>query len=51
MRFSAREFAMPSAAVDLGKAEVVCPPFKMASMLTVIVDDWRSNASVSRLHL
>jgi chemotaxis response regulator CheB len=40
-RRSALAFAMPSAAIDLGKAEIVCPPCQMARLLTLLVEDWQ----------
>jgi two-component system chemotaxis response regulator CheB len=40
-RRSAIAFAMPSAAIDLGKAEIVCAPGQMARMLALIAEDWQ----------
>lgn len=39
-RRSASNFEMPSAAIDLGKAEFVCSPRRMAQVLTSIAEDW-----------
>lgn len=37
---SALAFEMPSAAIDLGRAEIVVPPWRMAEMLKIIAEDW-----------
>lgn len=39
-RRSSTAFVMPSAAIDLGKAEIVCPPRQMARLLALLVEDW-----------
>ena len=41
-RRSAFAFDMPSAAIDLGRAEIVVPPRRMAEMLEIIAEDWCS---------
>ena len=43
-RRSATDFEMPSAAIDLGRAEIVCSPSRMAQVLTLLAQDWREGA-------
>ena|GEM_PF-2012930 len=40
-RHSSTDFEMPSAAIDMGRAEIVCPPWKMAEVLTLVAEDWQ----------
>lgn len=40
-RVSAINFEMPSAAIDFGRAEIVCSPSQMAKVLTLIAQDWQ----------
>jgi len=44
-RISSEYFEMPSAAIDLAKAEIVMAPRRMASVLQIIAEDWRGGAS------
>ncbi len=39
-RASAADFEMPSAAIDLGKAEIVAPPWRMAEILNLLAEEW-----------
>jgi len=40
-RTSSGWFEMPSAAIDFAKAEIVMPPERMASVLTIIAQSWQ----------
>jgi two-component system, chemotaxis family, protein-glutamate methylesterase/glutaminase len=40
-RRSSASFDMPSAAIDFGKAEIVCSPRRMAQMLSLIAEGWQ----------
>jgi two-component system, chemotaxis family, protein-glutamate methylesterase/glutaminase len=43
-RTSSEWFEMPSAAIDLAKAEIVMPPQRMASMLNIIAEWWQDGS-------
>lgn len=45
-RKSCTDFEMPSAAIDLGKAELVCPPWRMAQIMTLVAEDWKQAGPV-----
>ena len=44
-RVSSGSFEMPAAAIDLGKAEIVLPPERLALVLTIIAEWWRSEGA------
>ncbi len=44
-RTSSHWFDMPSAAIDYGKAEIVMPPERLASVLTIIAQSWQHGPS------
>lgn len=39
-------FEMPAAAIDLGKAEIVLPPERLALVLTIIAEWWREDRRI-----
>ena len=45
-RISSEFFEMPAAAIDWGKAEIVMPPDRLASVLNMIAEEWRWDGRV-----
>jgi len=44
-RATASDFAMPCAAIDFGKADVVLSPAGMANAIQVVADYWKCGSS------